>query len=63
MAYMEGGLMPDTRDVTGIDFWQPVLSLQCSVQVVEAKQQEPEFFVWLPSAVRGSAVRNPKSQF
>lgn len=54
MTYMEGGLMPDTQDVTGIDFRQPVLSLQCSVHVVEARKQEPEYFVWLPRAVRGS---------
>jgi hypothetical protein len=59
VAYMEGGgLMHDTQDVTGIDFRQPVLSLQCSVQVAVARKQEPEFSVWLPSAVRGS---NPPS--
>ena len=50
--------MHHTWDVTRIDFRQSVLSLQCSVQVVEARKQEPEFFVWLPSAVRGS---NPPS--
>jgi hypothetical protein len=44
----------NTHDVTGIDFRQVVLSLQCSVQVVEARKEEPEAFVWKKSAVRGS---------